>query len=281
MDMQLLVQVAQAPAATLGEHHAQLVLNGGRVVHISSICRAMRRVRLSRQKVCQICAPANCYDFLTAVRLHAAQAQRRAPAGDDFAAANFWMELLTYYSASRILVGDETSKNLTAYWRPYAYGSNNGRALAYEPYLTRGLRTSALTYFSIRGFEDWRFTGGTYDAASWQAATDEMLLTPRPTVSNTTLASEFGVLILDGARIHGDADYLLKLRAHIQVKFIPPYRHELSPLDNGAYGWVVDFLKARNAFYAREDIRVGLNEAFLQMPEDAARHCFHNCRYYP
>ena len=100
--------------------------------------------------------------------------------------------------------------------------------------LTRGRRTLALTHFSSRGFEDWRFTSRTFTMTKWQHATTEMLLTPDE--HGDTLASKFTLLLLDNATIHKDSEYLRRLRRHINVHFIPPYCYHLSPLDNGAFG---------------------------------------------
>ena len=46
----------------------------------------------------------------------------------------------------------------------------------------------------------------------------------------TTLASEFSCLILDNASIHNDEDFILKMKTHIHVMFIPPYCYHLSRL---------------------------------------------------
>ena len=104
-----------------------------------------------------------------------------------------------------------------------------------------------------------------------------MLLQPRS--DGTTLASEFSCLIKDNASIHKEPAFLLKLRSHIQVKFIPAYCYHLSPLDNGAYGLVVNWLKATAHRYGHEPIKVQLTRAFRSISQDAARWCFHNCKY--
>jgi hypothetical protein len=41
-----------------------------------------------------------------------------------------------------------------------------------------------------------------------------------------------------GQRLHKDEDFILKMKTHIHVMFIPPYCYHLSPLDFGAYGLV-------------------------------------------
>ena len=105
-----------------------------------------------------------------------------------------------------------------------------------------------------------------------------MLLQPR--ADGTTLASEFACLIKDNASIHKEPTFLHKLKSHIQVKFIPAYCFHLSPLDNGAYGLVVRWLKANAHRYGHEPIEQQLSRAFRAVTGDQARWCFHNCRYY-
>jgi len=254
-DLSLLARIGAKPSLSQGEHSALLLLEDGVTMSAPDVCRAMKRLLVSRQRL-----------------------QRRHPRGSDYEAGCCWMELMAHWSADQILVGDETAKDRRAYWRTHGYGSLGGLTAETEPALTRGGRTSALTYFSVDGFEDWRFTDNTFDAATFRACTDDMLLTPRR--DGTTLASKFRVLLLDRATQHTcDPDWLEKLRLHIEVRFIPAHRHELSPLDNGAYGWVVRFLQTHNVLYAHQDIREGLQAAFSYMPQEAARHCFYNCRY--
>ena len=88
-----------------------------------------------------------------------------------------------------------------------------------------------------------------------------MLIEPR--ADGTTLASEFPLMILDNASIHKEATYLHKLRTHIQVKFIPPYCFRLSPLDNGACGLVVRWLRANAHLYGHESIEQQLLSGLL------------------
>jgi hypothetical protein len=253
-DVRLLEIVRDRPSQTQREISAILRLEGQKRVHVSSVCAAMKRLLITRQRL-----------------------QRRHPSGDDWAAANFRMYLLTYWSADEILTGDETSKDLRALWRRYGYGPKGGVTCEYEPTLTRGGRVSALTYMSTEGFEAWDYTANTYDAPTFQQKTENMLLSPQ--ADGRTIAQRFGVLILDGARIHTNTDWLLKMRCYIEVLIIPPYRHDLSPLDNGAYGWVVQFLQRNNLQFAHDEPEVGLDAAFEAFPRAAARHAYHNCLY--
>ena len=140
-------------------------------------------------------------------------------------------------------------------------------------------RISALCYLSTRGFEDWRFEPGTFNSDSFAMATRQMLLTPD--ANGRCLIEDFKVLLLDNAPIHHAAvDVLDELEQYVKVLFIPPYCYHLSPLDNGAFGWTVNFLKAsENKHFGQRPIQEGLTAAFLAMPATAARYCFHNCNY--
>ena len=208
------------------------------------------------------------------------QLQRRAQKSDENAENAFWLELMTYYTADEILVGDETAKDRRVLWRRFGYGPMGGQAYDFEPYLTRGKRVSALTYMSMRGFEDWRYTHGTFDADGFQYATDEMLLSPKARYGGATLASRHKVLLMDRASIHKNEAYLLKLNMYICVKLLPVQAHRFSPLDNGAYGWCVRFLQAQDTYYGQRPIQEGLDAAFRAMPAEAARMCYANCKYY-
>ena len=97
---------------------------------------------------------------------------------------------------------------------------------------------------------------------------DEMLM--QPDTAGVTLASRFECLILDNASINKDSQFLLRMKSHIQVKFIPPYCYHLSPLDFGAYGLVTRFLKANADMYGHECIEDQLTRAFRCVnPEQA------------
>ena len=211
LEIALLHDVLDAPRATLNQRAATLQLAHGVTVSVSTVCRAMRRLRLSKQVM-----------------------QHYALRRDDLKAQAFWCEIVTFYSLDDLLVGDETAKCVGCMRSQRGWGQMGVTPYDRDVTLSRGRRVSALTYFSTRGFEDWRFTRNTYNAPRFQSATDEMLLTEDAT--GTTLASRFLLLLLDNASIHKDDAYLRRLRRHIDVKFIPPYCYHLSPLDNGAYG---------------------------------------------
>ena len=192
-----------------------LELSHGVRVSVPTLCRALRSANFSYRSL-----------------------QHYALRRDEQKAAAFWTMIVTYYSLYRLLVGDETSKHKGVMRRHRGWGQVGIPAYDRDVVLTRSKSVSALTYFSMRGFEDWRFTERTYNMPAWQAATDEMLLTPKPEFNGETLAEQFDAVLLDNATVHKDEQYLRKLNTYIKVLFIPPYCYHLSPLDNGAYGCV-------------------------------------------
>ena len=213
MERQILHNVLDSPTLTLQQHSDMLVLSHGVRVSVPTLCRAMRRCNLS-------------YRCL----------QHYALRRDEQRADAFWRMIVTFYPLHRLLVGDETSKHKGVMRRHRGWGPVGISIFDRDVVLTRSRTVSALTYFSMRGFEDWRYSSGTYDSAAWQRATDDMLLTPKPYFNNETLAEQFDALLLDNASIHKDEQYLRKVGMYIKVLFIPPYCYHLSPLDNGAYG---------------------------------------------
>lgn len=191
---------------------------------------------------------------------------------DEDQARSFWHQLVTRYRYDQILVADETSKNIGVLHSVRGWGQMGITPTDRDTVLTRGRSASALTFFSVHGFEDWRFTNGTFDRPAFQSATDQMLLSPDP-VSSETLADRFLVLLLDNASIHKDTEYLRKLRRHIAVWFIPPYCCRLSLLDND----VVRMMRQYADYYSGMDIRHVLNDVFRRVTPEVARYCFYNC----
>ena len=283
MEMALFHDVLDSPRATLLQRSATLELAHGVKVSVSTVCRALRRLRLSNQSM-----------------------QHYALRRDEHKAQAFWTQITTFYTLDQLLVGDETSKEPGCMRSPRCWGQMGITPYERDTVLSRGRRVSALTYFSTWGFEEWRYTQNTFTATTFQEASDEMLLTED--AQGNTLASRFLLLLLDNASIHGNDAYLRKLMRHIDVKFIPPYCYHLSPLDNGAFGcewyrcvphgrWrvspharvcpllvvradVVRFLRAHSDYYSNYPIERGLDDAFASVDASTARYCFYNAFGY-
>lgn len=209
LDMELLARVLDDPTAKLRDHTAHIYLSHGVSISVVTICRAMARLGLTKKKL-----------------------QHYAYKRDEVKAAAFWTELMSYFSAEQMLVGDETSKDRRALRQSLGWGVRGEKVFATDSFPTRGPRVSALCLLSVLGMEDWRYTEGTYTADGFVAACRDMMFVRD--AQGLRLVDRFDVLLLDNASIHhSHASFINELERYIKVLFIPPYCYHLSPLDNG------------------------------------------------
>ena len=149
---------------------------------------------------------------------------------------------MTFHSLEDLLVLDETSRDRSAVRGLFGWGSRGSAPIERNVPHYRDQRISALVVFSARGFEDWRFTEGTYNTVAFDEAIDQMVLQPTGPLG-LPLVPHFPVVLIDNATIHSAAfDERIKA-AGGKVWRIPPYcAPSLSPLDNGAFGLLTRYL---------------------------------------
>jgi hypothetical protein len=90
-------------------------------------------------------------------------------------------------------------------------------------------------------------------------------------------------ILLDNASIHKCDEFVARVasRGGI-VRFIPPYCHFLSTLDNGGFGALVQWLRGKTEYVQSVGIEQGMEDAFYDLNSDGgrlARRCFRNCEY--
>jgi len=256
-DIWLLCDVLDDPTATLQLRADRLLLRTGREVHVSSICRAMRRLMLSRQKV-----------------------QHWAAQRDEMADAWFFLELMSFYTMEDILVIDETSKDRDVLRQSFGWSARGCPPVVDYLELSRDGRLSALCCLSCVQMEDWRFNPGTYTTESFDEAACSMI-TRVGADGRQPLVSRFPCILMDNASIHGGIFEQEVMAAGGRVMRIPPYlAPKRSPLDNGAFGLVVRYIQRHAQRLASMPMHAVLEEAFLSIDEPSARWCFHNCMYY-
>lgn len=249
-ELELVQIVADSPSSTLNEHHAAWETATGEKVHVSTICRVLRNYGFTRK------------------RLRHLALQR------DQVAANKWWVDFTRYDMGKVIFLDETSKDNRAVRRSFGYalrGRTPSAASAFEN--IHGTRISALCAFTLNGFEDWRLTDGTFDTERFEAAIQELLI-------DSGLIDRYPVVVLDNARIHGSERFKNMIEAAGGfVVYTPPYCHELTPLDNGAFGLVVRFLREHADIVEVAGIERALDAAFRSLSPADAHYCFRNCGY--
>ena len=90
-------------------------------------------------------------------------------------------------------------------------------------------------------------------------------------------------ILLDNATIHHSHEFVARIvAARAVVRYIPPYCHHLSTLDNGVFCALVQFLRRRHNWAMQVGIQVALESAMCELNADGgrlARSAFRRCRY--
>jgi transposase len=250
-DLWLLGDVLDDPSATLQERADRLRLRSGVTVHISCICRAMRRLNLTCGKM-----------------------QHWARQRDEQRIASFVVELMTFCSIDEIIVIDETSKDRSHLRGTFGWSARGCPPIERHLLHHRDQRVSALVAMSVRGMEDWRFTAGTYDTERFEDAAREILI-------DSGLVPIFPNVLMDNASIHKQSFEDEIAAAGGRVWRVPPYSaSSTSPLDNGGFGLVVRYLHFHAHELAHLPMVQALDIALRQCCSPAAaRYCFYNCGY--
>ena len=230
-DHNIVQLVVSSPRVTLKEHLVQFKLDTGVLISYSVFCRAVHRLGYTRKHI----------------RALAYQC--------DEDRANEWLrEVLTYYSAKELGVLDETSKDYDVLKGSYGYSLRGSTCSAHDQHLSHKVtRMSALCLYTVEnGFTDWAFTSGNYNKDYFLQVTTEYFTDwrgiRRPPMSLPHIKPgqrRCCLILLDNASIHHCHEFDKRVTAipGASVRFIPPYCHALSPLDNGAFGALVRWLQ--------------------------------------
>ena len=284
-DRALIDQLLDSPEFQLVEHHARFTTETGIDIHISTFCKAVRRLGFTRQRL-----------------------QQYALKRDADAAAQFWATVQHHgFTADMILAVDETSKDKRVLRRSFGYALRGAPPIGASGLEPRGERISALCSFDVDGFVAWQYTGGTHNRETWSEAAEDVILQH---VAPQGPGGPRSVVLLDNASIHRSRRFVHACNMRgATVLFTtpcapacprpraphhaprpdrssarPPARYcwDQTPLDNGAFGAVVRWLQARSTDIKELDLsmRQALNLAFG--PDGAvcaaqASHFFAQC----
>lgn len=268
-DCQIVQQMLAAPRVTLKEQCAQFVLDSGVIISYRAFCKAVHRLRFTRKKI------------------HTVAYQC------DMERANAWLaELLTFHSVGELGVLDETSKDVDVVKSGFGYSLRGVECSAQDTYLSHdNLRVSALCLYTVQdGFLDWAFTSGMYNKDYFLHVTTENFRDWRGVLRRPMLLDHVRpaqrkccCILLDNASIHHSHEFVARMvGVRAVVRYIPPYCHHLSPLDNGAFGELVLFLRRRHNWVLQVGIQEALEGAFRELNADGgrlARSAFRRCRY--
>lgn len=268
-DWDIVRLVVGSPRAELKDQHAQFELDTGVVVSYSAFCGAVRRLGFTRKKI------------------------RRIAYRCDRDRARAWLrELLTFHSVDELGVLDETSKDLGVLHGAFGYSLRGTLCVSQDEMLDhRKTRVSALCLYTIYGgFLDWALTEGTFTKEYFNHVTTENFDDWRGNLRGPMLTSHIDAarrkcccILLDNATIHHSHEFVSRVVQHrAVVRYIPPYCWFLSPLDNGAFGALVRWLRQNYYYVQRIGIKEALEVGMRALNADGgrlARHSFSLCEY--
>lgn len=213
--------VLTRPGIYLRELQQELMQYSGCTVHASTICRVMKRVGITRQRIKH-------------VSLQRSEIRRAVFAAE--------MEM---FDLPMLLWIDETGCDLRNALRKYGYGI---RGLPPQDHclVLRGKRHSAIGILSSDGLEDIFITDGTVDGDMFMHFVMHNLL---PILQPFDGFNEKSVVIMDNAAIHHIDPVIAAINSvGALVWFLPPYSPDMNPIES-VFSEVKHYLQANNLLF--------------------------------
>lgn len=239
-----LVQLALAkPGIYLRELQEELYSTTMHWIDVSTICRAMHRVGMTRQKI-----------------------QHFALSRSETQRADFWAEV-THFDPAMIVWVDETGCDMRNALRKYGYGIRGMAPRSYDIKL-RGKRYSAIGILSTEGIEDVYISEGSVNGEVFLDFVRRCLL---PILMPFDGVSENSVVVLDNASIH-HVDSVVETIQSVGalVRFLPPYSPDFNPIEE-VFGEVKQYLQANGSVFQAVSPRAMILMAFASVSVD---HCY-------
>jgi transposase len=217
----LLQSLVNKPTMYLEELQSELYELTGTWVHVSTICRTVQHLRLTRKKVQRIAL--QCSEEL--------QLQ--------------FMAEISMFDPEMIIWVDETGSARRNSVRSYGYSLKGMRAVSHELRVS-GQRINAIGAMSTEGMEDVYIVEGNVTGEVFVKFVRNCLL---PILQPFNGTNSHSVVVMDNASVHHYeevADIITGVGSI--VRFLPPYSPELNPIEN-AFSKVKAFLRANDSVY--------------------------------
>ena len=217
----ILQSLANNPTMYLDELQSELFDLTGTSVHISTICRTVQRLGLTRKKV-------------QLVALQCSISKQ----------AQFMAEIFMFEPHMLVWV-DETGSTRRNSVRAFGYSLKGARAVSHQ-LRVGGKRINAIGAMSIYGMEDAFITERNVNGEIFENFLRTSLL---PVLQPFNGYNSHSVVIMDNASIH-HLDNVIRMisQAGALLRFLPPYSPELNPIEN-VFSKVKSFLKANDNVY--------------------------------
>lgn len=232
----LLRIVLDSPGIYLYEIQRELYYNYGFDVSTSTICRTLRSMGCSRQRI-----------------------QHIALQRSEECRARFMAEI-SMYDPSMLVWIDETGCDRRNSLRRYGYSIRGMPPRDYR-LLIHGTRYSAIPVLSLQGIHDVQIMEGTVNGEKFAHFIENTVI---PILNPFDGNSPLSVVIMDGCSIHhvDEVADLIENTAHAKLVFLPPYSPDLMPLEE-VFNQVKSIIKQNcNLFQACSAHRALLIMAF-------------------
>lgn len=245
--------VLASPGIFLKEIQHQLLVTTGCNVHLSTICRSLKRLGMTRQKI-----------------------QYIALQRSDALRADFMANVMTVYSSSLFVWIDETGCDMRNGLRKYGYAIRGCTPRIFT-LKHRGIRYSAIAIMSVRGIEDVYITHGTVNSDIFLDFIRKQLL---PILHPFDGLSPCSVVVLDNASIHHSNQVVATiLSTGALVKFLPPYSPDMNPIEL-VFGEMKQYLQSNHLlFHTSLSFQTILYMAFNSITEQNCRAYTNFCGY--
>ena len=240
----LLRLILENPGIYLHEIQQQLFHMFGVDVSVSTICRTLKFMGCSRQKI-----------------------QHIALQRSEVCRARFMSEISIYDPAMLVWV-DETGCDRQNSMRKFGY-SVRGIPPRDHRLLARGVRYSGIAVMFLEGMQDVQLVEGTVNGEKFE---DFVINTLIPVLNPFDGNNNHCVVIMNNCAIHhlDQVVNLIETRAKAKVIFLPPYSPDLMPLEE-VFSEVKSIMKANDVFQVCTQPRTLLAMAFSMVTTE---NCF-------
>ena len=221
-ELTLLQSVLSKPGLYLRELQQELQEVTGSWVDVSTICRTLRRLGLTRKKM-----------------------KRVAIQRSEVRRVEYLAEILAYKPEMLVFI-DETGSDRRHAIRQYAYQVRGITPVDYRLF-AYGKRISAIRVMTSRGIEDTYLVEGNVNATKFLQFIQHCLL---PILLPFDGDNPRSVVVLDNASIHHvEAVTELISSTGALVRFLPPYSPDLNPIEE-AFSKLKAYLRENDAAYS-------------------------------
>ena len=228
------------PGIYLRELQQELLHHTGQLIDTSTICRVMKRLGMTRQRICHIAL------------------QRSEAKCAEFSAE------MTMLDPSMLVWIDEMGSDRRNALRKYGYGIRGLPPQDYSLKL-RGKCYSSIGIMSTESIEDVFITDGSVDGEVFLYFVRRQLL---PIIQPFDGYNAKSVVVMDNAAIHHVDSVVACINSvRALVRFLPPYSPDMIPIES-VFGEVKQYLQANDLLHTELSMNSILLMAFNSVSQE-------------